>query len=325
MPGRPHRSSQPAYDEDEHQVQILDLHSTAPLVSYKGHVYQGQWSENVGTELLITKRGHASASALDPPPPAIRHLDHDVALLAASCARITVQEKALKPKPAAPRAAAAAAPRRARNPHFARDAHAMRPLVPPAERWSTQARRDQGHFLARLIQIKRARGEKDHVTVVAKGVDPRNSRKPKKRKQGHRGKFNLPHHRGPRRARAAADLLRTLSIRDQNAQREAMAMAGGQGAGGKGGPISTPTPARWDDLKYLEYQDDGDGDGGGDGDGDGDGDGNGDGDGDGDGEGDEGDDTMADYDDEGDGEEEDENEDSGSQGSSADEMDVDEY
>ncbi|KAI1762179.1 hypothetical protein GGR53DRAFT_427784 [Hypoxylon sp. FL1150] len=225
------RVQPPADDADDHQVQIMELHSENPVISYKGRVYQGNWSQNVGTEFLMTKRDD------DNPLPALRHLDHDVELLAASCARITVDEIQLRPRDGAGK--------RRRNVNFTKEANAMRPIVPPAERWSTQTRRDQGNFLASLIELKKQKGETDEVTVIAKGTDLRVNHNRARKRKGHRGKFNLPHARGPRRPRGratGADLLRTLSIREQSA-------APSNASHTTPEPISTPTPLHWDDLK----------------------------------------------------------------------------
>ncbi|KAI1207212.1 uncharacterized protein F4807DRAFT_462941 [Annulohypoxylon truncatum] len=222
------------FDDDDHQVQIMELHSQNPIISYKGRIYSGVWSANVGTEILLTRRDE------DAPVPALRHLDHDVELLAASSARVTVREVNLRPKDEALE--------RRRNALLPRERSALSSLVPPAERWSTRERIDQGNFLARLIALKKERGETDEVTVIAKGVERTTGGGKAERhgmgKQGHRGKFNLPHGRGPRRAKGSG-ILRTLAIHEN----------GGEGEGeiegmleGGGSGVSTPTPRRWDDL-----------------------------------------------------------------------------
>ncbi|KAI1462775.1 hypothetical protein F4805DRAFT_452603 [Annulohypoxylon moriforme] len=298
-------------DFDDHQVQIMELHSQNPIISYKGRIYSGVWSSNIGTELLLTRRDD------DAPVPALRHLDHDVELLAASSARITVKEINLKPKDDALE--------RQRNALLPRERTALNDLVPPAERWSTRERVDQGNFLARLISLKKERGEMDEVTVVAKGMERgdrgRLTKKIGKGKQGHRGKFNLPHVRGPKRARGS-ELLRTLSIREDEGESEV----------GVDGEVSTPTPRHWEDLggedeeEYEDELEDGEGEGGEEGE---------------DGEEDEGeydddDEVMMDDPNEGDDNEEDESEEDGNEedqgsgssrsdtGDSAEEMDLDE-
>ncbi|OTA80776.1 hypothetical protein M434DRAFT_401625 [Hypoxylon sp. CO27-5] len=240
-PERQNQLKEATDDGDDHQVQILELHSEHPVISYKGRVYSGQWSQNVGTEFLITKRDE------DNPLPVLRHLDHDVELLAASCARITVKEKQLKPKED---------PKRPYNANSSRERSAVRHLVPPAERWATRERVEQGNFLANFIALKKRRGETDDVTVISKSVerpDRNRSRKNKqKQRQGHRGKYNLPHYRGPRKINRGSDLLKTLSIREQSAT-PSQAPSADEVA------ISTPTPRHWDDLEENRENEEGQG------------------------------------------------------------------
>ncbi|KAI1105112.1 hypothetical protein F4804DRAFT_305158 [Jackrogersella minutella] len=226
-------------NEDDHQVQIMDLHSEHPVISYRGRVYEGIWNQNVGTELLLTKRDEYN------PLPVLRHLDHDVELLAASCARITVKEMDLNPKDDLLK--------RQRNADASTERNALGSLVPPAERWSTRERIDQGNFLANFIALKKRRGETDDVTVIAKSVErPDRNRHRKhdhgREKQGHRGKFNLPHPRGPRKAKGS-DLLRTLSIREREGS-PALASSVEDNGG------STPTPAHWTDLEGVDEEED---------------------------------------------------------------------
>ncbi|OTB09188.1 hypothetical protein M426DRAFT_316479 [Hypoxylon sp. CI-4A] len=234
------RAREPTDDADDHQVQILELHSDNPIISYKGRVYSGQWSENVGTEFLLTRRDEEN------PLPVVRHLPGDVDLLAASSARITVKEKDLKPRDDGPK--------RQRLAHL-RERIGPGSSVPPAERWASRERIEQGNFLADLIALKKRKGETDDVTVVAKTADVRpNHNKARKTRNnepaGHRGKYNLPHRRGPRRPRGN-EILRTLHIREGG---EMMMLDGeeeeGEGEGVVGGGArSTPTPAQWADLE----------------------------------------------------------------------------
>ncbi|KAI1088656.1 hypothetical protein F5B19DRAFT_410344 [Rostrohypoxylon terebratum] len=256
-------------DFDDHQVQIVEPHSQHPMISYRGRIYSGVWSENVGTEFLLTRRDDSDASV-----PALRHLDHDVDLLAASSARITVKEVRLKPKDDD---AGDALNRQRGAPQ------APSSLVPPAERWASAERIDQGNFLARLIALKREKGETDEVTVVAKAVERRSknlSRREREReRQGHRGKFNLPHGKGPRRFKGSG-ILRTLAIPEDGIEGEGRGEGEGEDGGEREGDgeneavagetrsgMSTPTPRRWDDLgdqegdeeEEIEGEDEGEG------------------------------------------------------------------
>ncbi|KAI1442696.1 hypothetical protein F5Y02DRAFT_240848 [Annulohypoxylon stygium] len=232
-------------DFDDHQVQIMELHSQNPMISYRGRIYSGVWSENVGTEFLLTRRDD------DAPVPALRHLDHDVELLAASSARITVKEINLKPKDDALD--------RQRNTLHPHERTALSSLVPPAERWASKERIDQGNFLAKLIALKKEKGETDEVTVIAKVVERRSKKsllRREREKQGHRGKFNLPHGRGPRRSKGSG-ILRTLAIPEDGIEEEGEGEGEGEGGNETAleesrGRVSTPTPRRWDGLGDQE-------------------------------------------------------------------------
>ncbi|KAI1808206.1 hypothetical protein F4811DRAFT_549295 [Daldinia bambusicola] len=224
------KESQPSDDGDDHEVQILDLDTTNPIISYKGRVYSGQWNQNIGTELLLAKRDY------DNPLPALRQLDHDVDLLAASCARINVKEKQLKPKDSTAK--------RQRDAEVYREQQTSQPAVPPAEKWAGPERIAQGSFLEKFIALKKKLGETDEVTVIAKSMEVRTQHnRNRKQKQGHRGKFNLPHTRGPMRNRVKdASILRTLSIREGSAATSPSPSVADT-------MISTPTPRHWDDLE----------------------------------------------------------------------------
>lgn len=224
-------------DFNDHQVQILELHSENPIISYKGRVYSGRWSQNVGTELLMTRHDDYN------PLPALQHLDNDVDLLAASCSRITVEEMEIKPKEGV------ANQWRQRDANDSSKSNAPVSVVPVPERWATKERIDQGNFLANLIALKKRKGETDEVTVIAKGMDPRNdhnrNRKLKQKekqnlRRGHRGKYNLPHYRAYRRG-GGSELLKTLSIREP--------LVGLSPTASFEDNVSTPTPNRWDDLE----------------------------------------------------------------------------
>lgn len=223
--------------EEEHQVstediQILDLHSKRPIFSYRGRIFEGQWAENVGTEMIFVEHDRDSAATL----PVLRNLPGDVDLLAASASRILTKEKILKPK--------------------VEEADTLAPIQKewniniPKGAYKMSERAGQGNFLEKLMALKIKKGEKDHVTVYAKPADdghfgqdgekPRRRRRRKnndggegdqgapKRRRRPRGR---PGTRGPRgrRARGAGPL---HSDREEE-ERE----------------LSVPTPHRWADLE----------------------------------------------------------------------------
>ncbi|CAJ2503313.1 Uu.00g107070.m01.CDS01 [Anthostomella pinea] len=216
--------------EDAHKVQILDLHTTNPIVSYKGRVYAGQWSENVTTELLMTRHDD------NEPFPVLRHLDNDVDLLAASCARVTVREQQLKPKDDL----------RGHQGGFDDDNIPSRDIVPVPDKGANKERLGQGVFLANLMALKKRKGETDEVTLLAKHADKRTARTKVgsyRRTGGRRGRRGRPRVAGRGRTRGAPlHLLREASL-------------GAESAASSGAPsqvasesVSTPTPSQWSEL-----------------------------------------------------------------------------
>ena len=132
------------------QVQILDLHSGNPIVSYNGLVYSCEWARNIGTELLFA--AHEPESKL----PVLRNLPSNVDLLAASSARIISKSLILEPK----------VPKRARSPSEPWNNRGYEPDVRIPVGYQAKAKRkDQARFLERMMDIKKAKGEKDLVTV----------------------------------------------------------------------------------------------------------------------------------------------------------------
>ncbi|KAK5659937.1 hypothetical protein OQA88_13402 [Cercophora sp. LCS_1] len=142
------------------EIQILDLHSNEPLVSYRNHIFRGTWSENIGTEMIFTRHNETA------PLPAIRRLQRGIDLIAASSARISFREATLRLKSDEEEAEANAA----------LDAYGEPEDLP--ERYKRNGgvyihiggdksghRQPQAHFLEDLIALKRKRGETDDVTV----------------------------------------------------------------------------------------------------------------------------------------------------------------
>lgn len=153
----PMRDLSPAKPAEE--IQILDLHSEEPVVSYRNHIFCGRWSENIGTEMIFAEHDDKA------PLPALRRLNQNIDLLAASAARINFQEATLRPRDDT------AMPDRVLlgNGQYLED-------IP--ERYKrnggiyvhiggdkTGQRQPQAHFLEDLIALKRKRGETDEVTI----------------------------------------------------------------------------------------------------------------------------------------------------------------
>ncbi|KAJ4302494.1 hypothetical protein N0V88_002640 [Collariella sp. IMI 366227] len=141
------------------QIQILDLHSAEPIVSYRNHVFRGSWCENIGTEMIFTPHDESA------PLPALRHLKQNIDLIAASATRINFQEATLMPKDG----------NGGQDNLFLGVAYCEEDIP---ERYKRNGgiyvhiggdkngqRQPQAHFLEDLIGLKRKRGETDEVTV----------------------------------------------------------------------------------------------------------------------------------------------------------------
>jgi hypothetical protein len=138
--------------EGPSKVQILDLHTENPLVSYRGHLFSCEWRTNVGTELLFTP--HDTQYEEENLTPILRCLPGDVDLIAASSCRIVGKPIILKPKAEA-----------SNSSNLSRKEKAGPKSIPIGNQ-ASQKRKDQGRFLEELQRIKREKGEEDEVTIT---------------------------------------------------------------------------------------------------------------------------------------------------------------
>lgn len=243
---RRRRSTQDDDGASHERVQILELHSETPIISYKGRVFSGQWRENTTTELLLTRHDKAS------PLPVLRHLDDGVDLLAASASRISVTERLLRPK--------ASDRERQRA-----SVNLPQTIIPPVDVKASQERIDQRNFLADLIAIKRRKGETDDVTVIARSMqgkrgkamamenDARTHRRgrwvPSDQLQPARGLEETPRRGGRRKGSGRARGKWALFSLEEPARETSVGSSRPHSpADGESG-ISAPTPSRWDDLE----------------------------------------------------------------------------
>ncbi len=134
------------------EIQIVDLHSNNPLITYNGSAFSCHWASHVGTEFLF--KAHERDSDI----PILRKLNGGVDLLAVNQARIVSDPLELQPR------------KRKRSPEraFVRGSHIphTKYLIPIGAHASAK-RKDQAVFLERMINMKVEMGETDAVTVVA--------------------------------------------------------------------------------------------------------------------------------------------------------------
>lgn len=140
-------------------IQILDLHTSNPLISYQSRLYTCSWSTTLGTDLLFTSLPTPNSS-----------------LLAATRVKLSARPVRLIPHHGAPKHSLPS-----RNEEQTKKIAAKPPSTesasptnqPPAfkihlETHATLARQNQAQFLERLVASKAAKGEKDNVTIYAK-------------------------------------------------------------------------------------------------------------------------------------------------------------
>ncbi|KAL3424055.1 hypothetical protein PVAG01_03336 [Phlyctema vagabunda] len=151
-----HEASKPTVVEDIQiprvtEVQILDLETSTPVVSYGGKVYNCRWEQNIGTELLFMKHNP------NDPLPVVRSLPQGVDLLAASSVRIVSQPVHLEAKEDERSVSPAPREQTGTGPRF---------KIPIGHGASTK-RKEQGRFLEKIMALKVKKGERDAVTVIA--------------------------------------------------------------------------------------------------------------------------------------------------------------
>lgn len=142
------------------EIQILDLHSNNPLVSWRGHNFSCSWAENLGTELLFAFHDPAK------PVPILRALKDDVDLLAASSARLISTPVTLTPKQQLNSGQHGNHKASRREPEEFLKGKREGFMI-PVGRDAREPRKEQASFLERLTEIKKRKGEVDDVTITA--------------------------------------------------------------------------------------------------------------------------------------------------------------
>ena len=240
----------PSFPEPKDRIQIADLHTQNPLISYQNQLYSCEWTSTLGTDLLL----------IDPAPgfshPVLRE-KLNVSLLAASSIKLMGRSAQIANRHKAEAGGQSSTPApensmtAANTIHPEIDTQVKIPLGPEPSR----ARQTQANFLERLIGIKAKKGEKDSVTVysqkVNQGTGWRSQRKASEAfedgedettpKRIWRGKDTGGRPRGSRRTRGSRTAKGGL-FRDYRPQLWDM-----PGADIRAGPSSTPES--WDQLE----------------------------------------------------------------------------
>ena len=157
-------------EEPKDRIQILDFHTSNPIISYQNQMYSCEWTSTIGTDVLIT------APDPDFPHPILKQED-GVSIIAATGIKLlgrpaqmssrpsasTENEPTQTATPAAEDSGIAANDRSTtENPKSTRI---------PENLLLNKTRQTQASFLERLIAVKASKEEQDDVTVLAQKVN----------------------------------------------------------------------------------------------------------------------------------------------------------
>ncbi|KAI9675589.1 MAG: hypothetical protein M1817_000955 [Caeruleum heppii] len=217
-------------------VQILDLHGSNPLVSYQNQVFDCQWASNIGTELLFTEPDS------DVDGPALRSTPA-YKLLAASSMRVISKPVQLVP----PEEATV----RRQDIMGAPEAQGDRPSQDGTRSGvsmggdAPRSTKHQFGFLEKLMELKKAKGEKDEVTIYAKKAQtgPSSRARARARKDGEAtqataslaelNELRVRRMEGDEEAGRRLQELERPNFREQQLEREGMVRTGVREAAGR--------------------------------------------------------------------------------------------
>lgn len=231
------------------EIQVLDLHSDSPVISYKGRIFSGSWASNIGTELIFGAHDEVADRGL----PHLLSLPGDVDLMAASSARILTTPADLKPK----NPTTVAAPQRRQAPDRYRKLRKESGIAIPVAFDKHGFRKPQARFLENIMAIKRQRGEMDEVTTMTKDTtrffvdaedDPEEASLQKKRLRDRRRQLRLMEERAAMPKTRRKPRATRWTNRDQPSVRFGEKDPVDQGED-ELGEFPTRTPGAWDDLE----------------------------------------------------------------------------
>lgn len=261
-------SHKPARIRTVGEIQVLDLHSDNPIISYKGRIFSGSWASNIGTELIFGDHDELAEHNL----PYLRALPGGVDLMAACSARILTHPADLRSR------------KRFEGTTTTNATDNHQPTVPIAQqrpsvdRYRTLRkaagieipvafdkhgrRKPQARFLENLMAIKRSRGEMDEATTMTKDTvrnwvdrndDPEEAILQKKRARDRRRQLRLMEERQamPQKRRTGGNRWmrrRVVTFTDQHGQAEESRGEEVEGQTQFPGALSTTTPRTWSEL-----------------------------------------------------------------------------
>ncbi|KAK4690442.1 hypothetical protein P7C71_g6352, partial [Lecanoromycetidae sp. Uapishka_2] len=148
----------------EGRLQILDFHTSNPIISYQNQIYSCEWTSALGTDVLL------SAPDPDFQDLVLREFP-DVSVVSATRIKLFARPIQLTSRSEtnkdldvqAERPASESASQLSSTPPPDKSAK----VIIPVGKTPTLARQNQARFLERLMAIKAAKGETDEVTVYA--------------------------------------------------------------------------------------------------------------------------------------------------------------
>ncbi|KAL8930449.1 MAG: hypothetical protein Q9208_000633 [Pyrenodesmia sp. 3 TL-2023] len=171
--------------DPQERIQILDLHTHNPLISYNNRIYTCTWGSTLGTDIFLASPSSISAITSQTTIRPLLNLS-ELSVLGTSCINLTARAativpKADNPQPQQTPPAPVSELPPVTHPTFAPTATngndltiptnplpKPAPLKIPLNDSAPNSRRKQASFLESLMAIKTAKGETDQVTVHTK-------------------------------------------------------------------------------------------------------------------------------------------------------------
>ena len=169
------------------RIQILDLHTQNPLISYHDRIYSCTWASTIGTDIFLASPESLSAASIDREPLTPIYTLPNVSIIGTSCINLTARPVTITPRndSSQPQSTNIAPsthlqpvpispnddppqPLKITSPPSASGVPIQdQPLKIPLSPGAANTRRAQASFLESLSAIKASKGETDQVTVHA--------------------------------------------------------------------------------------------------------------------------------------------------------------
>ena len=149
---------------NEEKIQILDIHTINPLISFQKQLYSCSWTSTIGTDLLLTASPISPKAVLKKTPSYNILAASGIKLIGRPVRLISKEEERFNNQRMKAALSSSLSVSEKRREEVVNE---MKPVTIPVDAGSSIGRQNQARFLERLIAIKAAKGEKDSVTVYA--------------------------------------------------------------------------------------------------------------------------------------------------------------